>query len=106
MDMNQAEVDAAVEEHFGALEAGPMSASAINYLEMKRYMHDQLLRDTDVFSMAHSLEVRVPYLDHVLVEQLWNTAPELKLGDGRATNKPLLVGAVDDASVVAAGARP
>src|SRR5205823_4040876 len=94
-----------VEEHFGAVGAGEnASATAINYLEMKRYMHDQLLRDTDVFSMAHSIEARVPYLDHVLVERLWNTAPGLKLD--KALNKPLLVRAVDDPSVFAAGARP
>jgi asparagine synthase (glutamine-hydrolysing) len=104
MDMNRAELQAAVEEHFGALEAGgEASATAINYLEMKRYMHDQLLRDTDVFSMAHSIEARVPYLDHVLVERLWNTPPALKLD--KAINKPLLVRAVDDPSVLAASSR-
>jgi asparagine synthase (glutamine-hydrolysing) len=105
MDMTQRELDAAVEEHFGALGAGEeASATAINYLEMKRYLHDQLLRDTDVFSMAHSIEARVPYLDHVLVERLWNTAPELKFD--KAINKPLLVRAVDDPAVLAAGSRP
>jgi asparagine synthase (glutamine-hydrolysing) len=104
MDMDRAELDAAVEEHFGVLGAGEeASATAINYLEMKRYLHDQLLRDTDVFSMAHSIEARVPYLDHMLVERLWHTAPELKLGQG--VNKPLLVRAVNDPSVLAAGAR-
>ena len=44
-------------------------ANAFNHLEMKRYMHDQLLRDTDVFSMANSIEARVPYLDHLVVER-------------------------------------
>ena len=110
MDMSQAELDAAVEEHFGALGAGEdVSATSINYIEMKRYLHDQLLRDTDVFSMAHSIEARVPYLDHVLVERLWNTAPALKLGETKldqAMNKPLLVQAIGDASVREAGARP
>lgn len=37
--------------------------------ELSTYTHHQLLRDTDVMSMAHSLEVRVPFLDHVLVEK-------------------------------------
>src|SRR6185437_11201 len=76
----------------------------INYLEMKRYMHDQLLRDTDLFSMTHSVEARVPYLDHVLVEKLWRTAPALKLD--RAMNKPLLVRAVNDVAVDEAATRP
>jgi asparagine synthase (glutamine-hydrolysing) len=105
MDMTHAELEAAVEEHFGALHAGEVpSATAINYLEFKRYLHDQLLRDTDVFSMAHSIEARVPYLDHVLVERLWNTRPELKLD--KAMNKPLLVQAIDDTTVRQAGSRP
>jgi asparagine synthase (glutamine-hydrolysing) len=105
MDIYRAEVDAAVEEHFGSLAAGAdPSATDINYLEMKRYLHDQLLRDTDVFSMAHSIEARVPYLDHVLVERLWNVEPELKLN--KSVNKPLLVDAVNDAAVLAAGSRP
>lgn len=42
--------------------------AAVAFLEMRTYMHNQLLRDTDVMSMAHSLEVRVPLLDHRLVE--------------------------------------
>jgi asparagine synthase (glutamine-hydrolysing) len=35
---------------------------------MRSYMVNTLLRDTDAVSMAHSLEVRVPLLDHDLVE--------------------------------------
>lgn len=40
---------------------------AVTLLEATRYMHDQLLRDTDQMSMAHSLEVRVPLLDDDVV---------------------------------------
>jgi asparagine synthase (glutamine-hydrolysing) len=105
LDMTRSELDAAVQQHFGDLGAGEEpSAKSINYIEMKRYLHDQLLRDTDVFSMAHSVEARVPYLDHVLVEQLWKTDPAMKLD--KAVNKPLLVRAVNDASVMQAAARP
>tara|TARA_B100000315_G_scaffold36538_1_gene31228 strand:- start:18648 stop:20504 length:1857 start_codon:yes stop_codon:yes gene_type:complete len=42
----------------------------VSLLEISSYMCNQLLRDTDVFSMAHSLEVRVPFADHILVELL------------------------------------
>ena len=98
MDMTQRELNAVVEEQFGHLGVD------INYIEMKRYMHDQLLRDTDIFSMAHSIEARVPYLDHMLVEKLWHTVPSLKLD--KAMNKPLLVRAINDPSVEQAGARP
>ena len=37
-------------------------------LEARIYMRNQLLRDTDWASMAHSLEVRVPLVDHRLLE--------------------------------------
>jgi asparagine synthase (glutamine-hydrolysing) len=104
MDMTRSELDAVVEESFGE-QFGSLGVSGdINYIEMKRYLHDQLLRDTDVFSMARSIEVRVPYLDHILVEKLWHTSPSLKLD--KAMNKPLLVRAVNDASVEQAAARP
>ena len=33
-------------------------------------MRDRLLRDADWASMAHSLEIRVPYVDHKLIEDL------------------------------------
>ncbi|EKD44950.1 MAG: Asparagine synthase, glutamine-hydrolyzing, partial [uncultured bacterium] len=35
----------------------------ISALEIQWYMRNQLLRDTDWASMAHSLEVRVPFVD-------------------------------------------
>ena len=34
-----------------------------SWLETNLYMQNQLLRDTDVMSMSHGLEVRVPFLD-------------------------------------------
>ncbi len=40
----------------------------VSYLESTNYMQNQLLRDSDVFSMAHSLELRVPFVDHLLYE--------------------------------------
>ncbi|MGE3914225.1 MAG: asparagine synthase (glutamine-hydrolyzing) [Hyphomicrobiaceae bacterium] len=39
-------------------------------LEHSLYMRNQLLRDTDWASMAHSLEVRVPLLDSALMEEV------------------------------------
>ncbi len=44
------------------------SFAAVSCLEMRSYMVNTLLRDTDAVSMANSLEVRVPLLDHRLVE--------------------------------------
>jgi asparagine synthase (glutamine-hydrolysing) len=39
-------------------------------LELSCYMRHQLLRDTDVMSMANSLEVRVPFVDRHVVERI------------------------------------
>jgi asparagine synthase (glutamine-hydrolysing) len=39
-------------------------------LEAALYMRNQLLRDTDWASMAHSLEVRTPLVDAALLRQL------------------------------------
>ena len=38
--------------------------------ELSGYLQNVLLRDTDQFSMAHALEVRVPFLDHHVVEHV------------------------------------
>ncbi len=43
----------------------------ISAWELRTYMADVLLRDSDVFSMAHSLELRVPFVDPVLLGWLW-----------------------------------
>lgn len=40
----------------------------ISGLEYRFYMGNMLLRDTDVMSMAHSLEIRVPFLARPVVE--------------------------------------
>ena len=56
-------------------------------------MHDVLLRDTDQMSMAHALEVRVPLLDHILVEYLMGLPDAYKRSNG--TPKRLLVESLD-----------
>jgi asparagine synthase (glutamine-hydrolysing) len=43
----------------------------VSRLETRVYLGSQLLRDLDVMSMAHGLEVRVPFVDHVLLESVW-----------------------------------
>jgi asparagine synthase (glutamine-hydrolysing) len=52
--------------------------SLVSYAEARTYMHDVLLRDTDQMSMAHALEVRVPLLDHPLVEYVMGLPDRLK----------------------------
>jgi len=50
-------------------------------LESKKYMRNQLLRDTDWIGMAHSLEIRVPLVDHILLADLVGLAATGKLGN-------------------------
>ena len=63
--------------------------SKVSLAEMGTYMSHTLLRDTDQMSMAHALEVRVPFLDHNLVlealatpdDQKWPHSPKQLLTD-------------------------
>jgi asparagine synthase (glutamine-hydrolysing) len=55
-------------------------------------MGNMLLRDSDFMSMAHGLELRVPYIDRDLVEAVVGLPSALKLRPGR--QKPLLVDSI------------
>jgi asparagine synthase (glutamine-hydrolysing) len=46
--------------------------------ELRTYMSDVLLRDSDAMSMQHSLELRTPFVDRPLVEWLWNQRTRYK----------------------------
>jgi asparagine synthase (glutamine-hydrolysing) len=65
----------------------------VSFAEARTYMHDLLLRDTDQMSMCHGLEVRVPLLDHRLVEYVLSLPEEYKRRGGGP--KPLLTAAVE-----------
>jgi asparagine synthase (glutamine-hydrolysing) len=59
------------------------------YAQFKDWLPDNILMRQDKMSMANSVEARVPFLDHKLVEFLQTVPPHLKLGRGRY-NKVLL----------------
>jgi asparagine synthase (glutamine-hydrolysing) len=53
------------------------------YVDIKTWLEDDILVKVDRMSMAHSLEVRSPFLDHRLVEFCARLAPEAKMRGGR-----------------------
>ena len=54
----------------------------IQYLDFKTYLPGDILTKVDRASMAHSLEVRVPLLDHPLVEWVSGVHSNYKLRGG------------------------
>ena len=87
---------AAPVETVGAALRGRPSVDIVNQisrLELSGYMSNTLLRDTDAMSMAHSLEVRVPFVDTTLVDYVLSLPGRWKL-DHRP--KPLLADALAD----------
>lgn len=67
--------------------------SKVSIMEMDTYMQNVLLRDSDQMSMAHALEVRVPFLDHRLVEFALLLSDKMKFPH---TPKALLVESLED----------
>ncbi len=58
---------------------GENPQSLVQYLDIKTYLPGDILTKVDRASMAHALEVRVPLLDHKLVEWMATLPPEIKL---------------------------
>ena len=77
------------------------SSEAISCLELTRYLRNQLLRDADVMSMAHGVELRVPMLDLPLLATLRGISATERF----AANKRLLREAVPELPVHLAARR-
>jgi asparagine synthase (glutamine-hydrolysing) len=63
--------------HAGNAPDDPLSL--VQYLDFKTYLPGDILTKVDRASMAHALEVRVPLLDHRLVEWIAGMPPAMKL---------------------------
>lgn len=76
-----------------AVPEGSDPFSRIGLYEMRHYMVNTLLRDTDAMSMASSLEVRVPFLDREVLRAVL-AVPSRHKADG-SRPKPLLLDALE-----------
>ena len=61
----------------------------MGFFELTKYMEGQLLRDTDIFGMSNSIEIRVPYLDKFLVKHALSISSSYKLSP--KMNKIILI---------------
>ncbi len=84
IDRQSAQGDSKLETRNSKLD----TVNEISRLEMQGYMANTLLRDTDFMSMAHSLEVRVPFVDSEVVSYALELPGQWKLNGSRP--KPLL----------------
>ncbi|HEY3219879.1 MAG TPA: asparagine synthase (glutamine-hydrolyzing) [Gemmatimonadales bacterium] len=50
------------------------------YLDYTTFLPDDILSLSDRLAMAHSLEVRVPFVDHVLIEAIFPIPQHVKIG--------------------------
>ncbi len=82
-----------MQEILSQIPTGAHELSRYSVAEISTYMQNILLRDTDQMSMAHALEVRVPFLDIDLVDFVLSLPDEWKPA-GRP--KQLLLDAMGD----------
>ncbi|WP_375495832.1 asparagine synthase (glutamine-hydrolyzing) [uncultured Nostoc sp.] len=70
----------------------PSLEDEVSLLELSCYMRNQLLRDSDVMSMAWGLELRVPLVDQALLEAITSIPSTMRLAQG----KQLLIQAIPE----------
>lgn len=87
--MAESQVTDILTEHALMTEQRAKGAAYAEQLETNLYMQNQLLRDTDVMSMSHGLEVRVPFLDEDFRATVQKTDSHDRFGGERP--KQLLV---------------
>ncbi|MDA8090182.1 MAG: asparagine synthase (glutamine-hydrolyzing) [Nitrospiraceae bacterium] len=70
----------------------------LQYVDVRTYLPEDILMKVDKMSMAHSLEVRAPFLDHKLVEFAFSLPSNFKLngGCGKYILKQAFNGALPD----------
>jgi asparagine synthase (glutamine-hydrolysing) len=74
---------AAIDDRARALRNGADFGQRMIYLELKNRLAELLLMRVDKITMASSIEARVPFLDHKLIEFTMRIPTPLKIRDGR-----------------------
>lgn len=69
-------------EELGDLMSGTDELGGFQFMELRSTLPDELLMYADKLSMAHSLEVRVPYLDKEIVEYVERLSANFKVRNG------------------------
>jgi asparagine synthase (glutamine-hydrolysing) len=75
----------ALEERFAPLWARSRAADPLHrmlYADTRVWLPDDLLHKADRMTMGSSLELRVPFLDHLLLEHAWQLPASLKVRGG------------------------
>lgn len=75
-----------------------------SWMEMNCYMQNQLLRDADIMSMAHGIEIRVPMLDDTVIKNALHIPAAVKYSG--QVPKQLLINAFIDQLPEATWNRP
>ncbi len=64
-------------------------SESLDLFDFNHYLRNQILKDVDFMGMRHSVEIRVPFLDHKLVEEIISLPLKYRLLN--SVNKRLLV---------------
>ena len=67
---------------YGSLCPRPTSLGGFSFLELRSTLPDELLMYADKLSMAHGLELRVPYVDKEIVEYVERLPAKFKVRNG------------------------
>ncbi len=78
LDSDIKQVDEILFSESSVPDLGPYNELHAAWFETNLFMQNQLLRDTDVMSMSHGLEVRVPFLDEYFQQLVENISAEIR----------------------------
>ncbi len=94
LDIDEAQVNDTLFGEDFMDDLGPYNKEHAAWFETNLYMQNQLLRDTDVMSMNHGLEVRVPFLDEDFQQMVQGIAPEIRFNQKQP--KKILIDSFDN----------